>query len=108
MDRSTIIYLVHEIRTQDEIGQFISHEELRQVYCDVRSITQTEWFEAGRNGLQPMFKVVMFEPDYQGETMREYNNRRYAIYRTYRGRNDAIELYVEAKGGTHGKNKSKT
>lgn len=103
-----MIYLVHETQTQDEIGQFISEEKLRKVYCDIRSITQSEWFEAGRNGLQPAFSVVMFAPDYHDEKILIYNGTRYGIYRTYRGRNERLELYVEAKGGIYGKNQNLT
>ena len=99
MDRSSVITLIGETRTQDSIRQWISTETPRQVYCDVRSVTREEWFEAGRNGLQPVYVFVMFEPDYQGEKIVEYNGKRYGIYRTYRGRNEQIFLYAEEKGG---------
>lgn len=100
MDKSNIIYLIHEISEQDDIGQFVTpHEEKRQVFCDVRSITRAEWFEAGRNGMQPSLTFVMFAPDYQGEKIIEFEGRRYGIYRTYLGRNEQIELYAEEKGG---------
>ena len=49
MDRSNVMYLIKETATQDEIGQFISTEEKRLVYCDVRSVSRSEWFEAGRD-----------------------------------------------------------
>lgn len=100
MDRSNVINLIQETpRTQDAIGQFISHETSRQVFCDVRSVTRNEWFEAGKDGFNPTFVFVMFAPDYQGEKIVEYNDRRYGIYRTYVGRNERIELYAEEKGG---------
>ena len=99
MDRSDIIYLVTENQTQDAIGQWISEETKRLVYCDVRSITREEWFNAGRDGVQPSFMFAMFSPDYQGEKIVEYNGTRYGVYRTYRGRKETMELYVEEKGG---------
>ena len=99
MDRSNVIYLVNETYTKDATGQSIAAETRREVYCDVRSITRTEWFEAGRAGLQPGYVFIMFAPDYQGEKIAEYNGHRYGIYRTYIGRNERIELYVEEKGG---------
>lgn len=102
MDRSNVIKLIKEICTQDSIGQFVPVETSRQVYCDVRSITRTEWFEAGRNGMQPAFAFIMFGPDYEGEKIIEFNGKRYGIYRTYIGRNDTIELYAEEKGGLGG------
>lgn len=99
MDRSTVIKLIKPNYTQDSIGQYIYAETERQVYCDVRSITRAEWFEAGRNGMQPIYIFAMFGPDYEGEQIVEYEGKRYGVYRTYRGRNETIELYVEEKGG---------
>lgn len=101
MDRSNVIYLISETRTQDSIGQFVSEETKRQVFCDVRSITRAEWFDAGRNGYQPTYLFIMFGPDYQGEKIVEYNGKRYGIYRTYLARNERIELYAEEKGGLY-------
>lgn len=101
MDRSNVINLISETRTQDEIGQFVSAETARQVYCDVRSITREEWFDAGRNGMQPSFIFVTFAPDYQGEKIVEFEGKRYGIYRTYLAKNEKIELYAEEKGGLH-------
>lgn len=101
MDQSNVINLISEVQAQDDIGQFVSTEISRQVYCDVRSITRAEWFDAGRNGMQPALIFVMFAPDYEGEKIVEYNGNRYGIYRTYVGRNERIELYAEPKGGLH-------
>ena len=102
MDRSNIIKLISETRTQDSIGQWVSQEIERTVFCDVRSITREEWFNAGRDGLQPSFMFVIFEPDYQGEKIVEFNGHRYGVYRTFRARNERMELYVEEKGGLNG------
>lgn len=102
MDRSNVIDLISETYSQDSIGQFVTTETQRQVYCDVRSITKTEWFDAGKDGMQPAYVFVMFAPDYQGEKIIEYNGNRYGVYRTYLGRNEQIEIYVEEKGGING------
>lgn len=74
----------------------------REVFCDVRSVTRAEFFEAGRNGLNPQFVFIVFKDDYEHETVCEYNGETYAIYRTYMTDGDYIELYVERKGGTNG------
>ena len=55
----------------------------------------------GRNGLNPEYVFTMFEADYDGEQTIEYNDLRYGVYRTYKGRNDTLELYAERKGGTN-------
>ena len=41
----------------------------------------------------------MFAPDYNGETIAELNGVRYSVYRTYLGKNETIELYLERKAG---------
>ena len=100
MDRSTVIYLITETRTQDAIGQFVSQEQKRQVYARKQSITRNEWFDAGRNGLQPEICFVVFRYDYEGELIIEdEDGNRYGIYRTYENRSEEIELYCESKGG---------
>lgn len=99
MDRSTIITLVGVTYVQDAIKQYVPTETRRDVYADVRSISRTEWFDAGRNGLNPSLAFHMFEPDYHGEDIVEYNGKRYGVYRTYRALNETIELYCEEKSG---------
>jgi hypothetical protein len=68
----------------------------------VGSITQSEFYEGGRNGLNPEYRFTVFFADYEDETIIEYKGKRYSVYRTYLPRNDRLELYVERKGGTNG------
>ena len=56
--------------------------------------------------MNPEFRMTTFFGDYQGERELLYKGKPYAVYRTYQGRNDTIELYVERKGGTNGKTNS--
>lgn len=99
MDRSSVIFLVSKSYEQNEIGAFIPVTTERKVYCDVRSITRAEWYDAGRQGFKPDISFVMFAPDYQGEDEVEYNSRKYSIYRTYLAQNEALELYCQSIGG---------
>lgn len=102
MDRSDVIELVTVTRTQDEYGVWRTSETTKQIYCQVDSVTQSEFFEAGRNGLNPEFRFTVFFGDYSNEPIVIYKDKRYAVYRTYLTRNDRLELYVERKGGTNG------
>jgi len=101
MDRSGVINLISVERQQDIYGIWREMPTSRQVYCQVDSITQREFFEAGRNGLNPEFKFTIFFGDYHDEPIVEYEGKQYSVYRTYYGRNDNLELYVERKGGTN-------
>ena len=101
MDRSDVINLCEVNKTQDDYGQWIETVTKKQVYCQVDSITQSEFFEGGRNGLNPSYKFVVFFGDYNNEPIVEYKDEIYAVYRTYLRRDDMIEIYVERKGGTN-------
>jgi SPP1 family predicted phage head-tail adaptor len=102
MDRSDVINLISVSREKDENGFWVESKTSRQVYCRVDSISQSEFFEAGRNGLNPDYRFTMFSGDYQNEEIVEYKGQTYSIYRTYLTRTDNIELYVQRKGGTNG------
>jgi len=53
--------------------------------------------------LNPAYKMTMFSGDYDGESIVEYLGETFSVYRTYQSNTDTIELYVERKGGTNGK-----
>lgn len=101
MDRSTIITLVGKVYTKDSIGQYVETPTGREVYCDVVSISRSEWYDGGRNGLRPEIAFRVFAPDYHGEDTVEYNGKSYGIYRSYKGRNEIIELYCQRKSGVN-------
>lgn len=103
MDRSDVIKLIPITYAKDANGIPRATEgEPREVMCQVNSVSRNEFFEGGRNGLNPEFVFRVFFGDYEGERLVEYQNKRYSIYRTYLGRNDMMELYAERKGGTNG------
>ena len=99
MDKSAVVYLISETWAQDEYGVMVPTETKRQVYAQIGSVTATEWFEGGRNGLNPEYRIRIYDFEYQGEEILEYNGVRYTIYRTYNSRNDILELYVEKRKG---------
>lgn len=103
MDRSDIIKLVTETKTQDALGVYQITRSYTSVFCNVSSVSQSEFFEGGRTGLNPAYKMTLFYGDYHGEEILEYKGQTYAIYRTYQRTTDTLELYVERKGGTNGK-----
>lgn len=102
MDRSDVITLVTLTRTQDAYGIWRATESSKQIFCQVDSVSQSEFFEAGRNGLNPEYRFTVFFGDYADEPIVIYKGNRYSVYRTYLRRDDRLELYVERKGGTNG------
>lgn len=102
MDRSAKITLLATTKTQNAYGVWVETITSTDVYCQVDSVTRAEFFEGGRNGLNPEYRMTMFFGDYSGEKMLIYNSNTYSVYRTYHARTDELELYVERKGGSNG------
>lgn len=100
MDRSNICELVSVSYTTDTIGQKVTNETLKHVFCNISSVNAVEFMEGSRNGLRPELRVSMFRYDYDGELTAIVNGVRYGVYRTYFAKNDMIDLYLERKAGT--------
>lgn len=99
MDRSEVITLIGVEKSKDKRGMPVTTEKRRDIFVNVRSVSMSEFFEAGQTGLQPQYQFTMFGPDYEGEKIVEYKGVRYAVYRTYRKSTDSLELYVESRAG---------
>lgn len=99
MDRSEVCFLITRTHTRDVNGIMQASETERRVFCNVQSVSAAEWFEGGRSGLNPVYRLTMFEPDYNGQEIVRFNGVRYAVYRTYHAKDNLIELYVQKEGG---------
>ena len=71
MDRSEVIELLTPTWTTDSIGQRIQTETATAIYCERESITQSEFFNAGANGLKPEWRCTIYEFEYGNQ---EYCN----------------------------------
>lgn len=102
-----VIKLLPQTFAKNKYGVPVPTEDFKEIFCEIHSVTKQEFFEAGRNGLNPAFEVTIFAAEYNGETVLEYQGKTYSIYRTYHvPGTDYMELYVERKGGTNGKEES--
>ena len=99
MDRSEVCFLISRTHTRDQNGIMQASETEQRVFCNVHSVSASDWFEGGRSGLNPVYRFTMFEPDYNGEEIVKFNGVRYAVYRTYHAKDNNIELYVQKEGG---------
>lgn len=97
--RDDIAYLISKSIIEDDIGNQIEQETSKEVFCTVESISQSEYFQASQSGLKPQLKLTICEFDYSGETVVEYNLKRYSIYRTFLRNDEHIELYLTEKAG---------
>ena len=93
-----VITLITQTITTDKYGNEVATETERTVYCEVGSISQTEFYAAANTELNPEYRFTIFFGDYEGESLVKFNGARYSVYRTYRTGDD-LELYTERKIG---------
>lgn len=78
----------------------------REVFCEVRSIGQKEFYDSYATDFYPELKLVLADHlDYEGERLVQYESQRYRVIRTYRA-GQSLELTVERApaeaGGIYG------
>lgn len=95
---SDVLKLITESFTTDRYGNEVATETKAEVFCEVYSISQNEFYSAGKEGFRPSFRFDVFFDDYDDQQIVEYNGKRYSVYRTYRN-NDTMELYAEMRVG---------
>ncbi|WML38702.1 phage head closure protein [Neobacillus sp. OS1-2] len=85
---------------EDNLGQVEEIEDFsRQVFCEKKSVPQSEFFAAGQSGIKASCVLIVHTMDYQEETKVKYRDKIYSIYRTYETKDEKIELFCEVKAG---------
>lgn len=97
--RDDVVNLVSSTYTLDDYGVQRPSETSKQVFCRIKSITQTEYYQSLQAGMRDVRCMVIFSGDYGGEQEAEYYGIRYTIYRTYQTSDDELELYLTPKAG---------
>lgn len=99
---NSIIKLLKEANTVNEYGDTVQTFTERQVFADVKSIGQSEFYQAEAVGLKPEIKFLIADfVDYQGEKLLKYTpyggtEETYTVLRTYRNK---INLEIVCKKG---------
>lgn len=99
-----LIQLIGQTYSPDEIGQMAAQETAMPVWARVRSVTRSEWADAGQRGMQPQLVATTPMVNYSGQRIVGIGSgdgmKRYAVYRTYfPPESDEIELYLEYQAG---------
>lgn len=88
-----VIILVKEENSRNQYGDLITVKTEREVFADLKSIGQSEFYQAAATGLKPELKFVLPDfLDYEGEKVLKYRpfsgvEEEYRIIRTYRNGN---------------------
>lgn len=97
--KNHVISLISFTETQDKDGFPVRTETSISVYASIDSITGAEFYQTGLLNIQPSFRAVIWAHEYAGQTVVEYKNKRYGVYRTFLRNRGEIELYLEEKAG---------
>lgn len=96
MKRVGIVYLI--TKSPEARGVLDTPTETRRkTYCEEKSLSLTEVYQARATGHAPTIRLVLPQDfEYRGETVCEYKGERYAIIRDYRDeKSDSTELTLE-------------
>lgn len=91
--------LISKAITTDDLGFPVAVETEYETFCSVSSVSRSEFFNAGKAGMVPEYKITVNAIEYDGQPEVEYDGKRYTIYRTYRTDEDMMELYAEYRSG---------
>ena len=82
-----------------DIYDTIAYNQL--VYCNKKSIRQSEFYQAQAVGLKPTLVIEIMLSDYDCQEYVKFNDEEYSVLRTYETSRERIELTL-TKGVTHG------
>lgn len=87
--------LIKEDFIEDEIGNQIPSEIKKTVFCDVESVSRSEFYNAANTGLKPSLVFIVHSYEYENEEKVEFEENKYKVIRTYLRNVDEIELTCE-------------
>ena len=99
MNQAAKIALLKTTYTQDDLGEWGETSEEVNVFAYVSSVTMSEFYQAGLQGMKPEYRFLIWQTEYSGEELLKYGDNIYSIYRTYLRDDGRIELYVTLKKG---------
>jgi len=92
-----VIYLISTQTTKNDVGDMVVIETKVPRFAKLKSIGQSEFYQAQAQGLQPEIKFVISDYlDYDNQEIVIHNNFRYKVLRTFRSGN---EIEIVCYGG---------
>lgn len=100
---NSVITLIDVQKTIDEYGDAVEARSERNVFASLKSVSQSEFYQAHAVGLKPEVKFVLADYlDYKGEMVLRFQDfnedeaQEYSVIRTYR---NGTELELVCKRG---------
>lgn len=89
------LILISETFESDDIGNQVPTEKETEVFCNVKSVSRSEFYNAANTGLKPSLVFVIHAYEYSGEEVVKFEDNRYKVIRTYRKNIEELELTCE-------------
>lgn len=70
----------------------------REVFADIRSAGQNEFFKARQDRMNVECMAIVWAEEFAGERLAEVKGKKLAIYRSYQN-GEYMELYFQQKAG---------
>lgn len=93
-----VIALIKTSFSTSDTGIQKKEKASKEVFTVVKSVSRSEFFEGGRNGLRPQIVFTVSTYDYDDETEIVWRGKPYKVYRTYMA-GDFTSLYCEKREG---------
>ena len=87
-----VLNLISYTTTENTIGDIIETPVEREVFCNEKSVRQSEFYQAMANGLRPEIMLEIRLIDYNKEDKLSFEGSVYEILRTYNRDGEMIEL----------------
>lgn len=82
MRHHDVIQLIAVAIVEDELGNQLEEETLRQVFANEFSISSNEFYDASNQGLKPSKQFEIYSFEYENEPKFLHNGIKYSIIRT--------------------------
>lgn len=92
MEDVEIVLIADKTDETDRDGYPIKTETEKTVFARKKSVARTEFYEALRSGMNPVYIFEMFAGDYDGQRLVEYEGVRYEVARSFQTSPDCISL----------------
>lgn len=98
MNFDNIVLLVGKAENgKNSYGEIVFKEQITKLFCQKKSVKQSEFFQAAANGFKPEIVLEVNSFEYQNQGTCYFEGQKFKIYRAYPIKNtERTELYLTA------------
>lgn len=86
------VYLVSTVANVNAIGDPVEAKTKTIVYAEIKSVRQSEFYQAAAAGLRPELMFIVRTDEYDNHSKLEYNDTEYTVIRVFNRPDKKTEL----------------